>query len=249
MTPWDKIKTDPEHAHATVSVLTYLIKNIAIAIEPYMPETAARTFKMLNLPKLKWKSLGSFSGLDKHIIGNPEILYKKLNKKLAEKFRKKFSGEQPDFGKFRIVVGQITKVKIHPDASHLYHLTVDLGEEKERSIVAGLVKHYSPEELTGRKVFVLANLKSSELRGVLSEGMVLVCEKRNKMELLNASAFSTGDQITVEDQTIDHTEISIDQFKTAPMRIVNSELFFDDQQCRVNNLPVTTQMLQSGKVR
>ncbi len=89
MTPWDKIKTDPEHAHATVSVLTYLIKNIAIAIEPYMPETAARTFEMLNLPKLKWESLGSFSGLDKHIIGNPEILYKKLDKKLAEKFRKK----------------------------------------------------------------------------------------------------------------------------------------------------------------
>ncbi len=107
-------------------------------------------------------------------------------------------------------MGQITKVKIHPDASHLYHLTADLGEEKERSIVAGLVKHYSPEDLTGRKVFVLANLKSSELRGVLSEGMVLVCEKRNKMELLNASSFSIGDQVFVEDQTIDHTEISID---------------------------------------
>jgi methionyl-tRNA synthetase len=249
MTPWDKIKTDPEHAHATVSVLTYLIKNIAIAIEPYMPETAAKTFKMLNLPKMKWKSLGSFSGLDKHIIGNPEILYKKLDKKLAEKFRKKFSGEQPDFGKFRIVAGQITKVKIHPDASHLYHLTVDLGEEKERSIVAGLVKHYSPEDLTSRKVFVLANLKSSELRGVLSEGMVLVCEKRNKMELLDASSFSIGDQVFVEDQTIDHTEISIDQFKAAPLRIVNSELIFDDQQCRVNNSPVTTQILQNGKVR
>ena len=96
-----------------------------------------------------------------------------------------------------------------------------LAKKKERSIVAGLVKHYSPEDLTDRKVFVLANLKASELRSILSEGMVLVCEKRNKMELLNASAFSTGDQITVEDQTIDHTEISIDQFKTAPLRIVS----------------------------
>ena len=114
--------------------------------------------------------------------------------------------------------------------------------------MAGLVKHYSPEDLTDKKVFVLANLKPSELRGILSEGMVLVCEKRTKMELLNASSFSPGDQVTVEDQTVDHTEVSIDQFKSAPMRIVNSELFFDDQQCRVKGLPVTTQILQNGKV-
>ncbi len=247
--PWDKIKTDPEHAHATVSVLTYLIKNIAIAIEPFMPETSKRIFRMLNLPEQRWDMLGTFSGLDKHIIGNPEILYKKLDKKLAKKFRKRFSGEQPDFGKFKIVTGMINEVKIHPEASHLYHLLVDLGEKKERSIVAGLVKHYSPEDILNKKVFVLANLKTTELRGILSEGMVLVCEKRNKMELLDASPFNIGDRIAVEDQTLDPSETAIDPFKASPLRIVNSELFFDDQKCSVNGSPVKTHILQNGKVR
>jgi len=56
---------------------------------------------MLNLPEQRWDMLGTFSGLDKHIIGNPEILYKKLDKNWTKKFRKRFSGEQPDFGKFK----------------------------------------------------------------------------------------------------------------------------------------------------
>jgi len=218
-------------------------------IAPYMPETSERMFKMLNLPVKKWDSLKTFSGLDKHIIGNPEILYKKLDKKLAEKFRKKFSGEQPDFGKFKIVTGQIEDVKLHPEAPHLYHLLVGLGEKKERSIVAGLVKHYSPEDILNKKVFVLANLKATELKGISSEGMVLVCEKRNKMELLDASTFNTGDIVTVDDQTVDHSEISIDQFTAAPLRIANSELFFDDQKCSVSGSPVKTHILQNGKVR
>jgi len=249
MAPWDKIKNAPDHAHATVAVLTYLLRSIAIAVKPYMPETAGKMFQMLNLPEQSWDMLGTFSGLDGHRIGNPEILYQKLDKKLAEKFRKKFSGEQPDFGKFKIVAGKIKAVKAHPEAPHLYHLTVDLGESRDRSIVAGLVKHYTPEALTGRKVFVLANLKATDLRGVPSEGMVLVCEKRNKLELLDAAPFAAGDPVSVEDQKIDHTEISIDQFKAAPLRVVNNELFFDDQKCTVNNTPIKTVLLQNGKVR
>lgn len=249
MAPWDNIKSHPEHAHATVSVLTYLVHSIAIAVEPYMPETAAKMFKMLNLPEQPWDKLGLFSGLDGHRIGDPEILYKKLDKKLAEKFRRKFSGEQPDFGQFKIAAGQIKAVKPHPEASHLYHLAVDLGEGRDRSMVAGLVKHYTAEDLTGKKVFVLANLKPTELHGISSEGMVLVCEKRNKLELLDASPFSVGDLVSVEDQDIDHSEISIDQFKTAPLRIVNSELFFDDQKCTINRTPIKTVLLQNGKVR
>ncbi len=258
MAPWDKIKTDPDHAHATVSLLTYLVKNLAVALEPYMPETAERILKMMGLcpetsnkiqPRGNWEDLGSFQGLDNHRIGKPKILYQRLDLKLAEKYRKKFSGEQPDFGLFKLQVGQIKEVKNHPDAEHLYHLTIDLAEKETRSVVAGLVKHYTPEDLMDRKVLVLANLKAVELRGIRSAGMVLVCEKRNKMELIDTTSFAVGELAAVSEQKADHPEITIEQFKNAPLRVVNGSLMFDDQPCTIDGAPVVTSVVKNGKVR
>ncbi|MCP4715463.1 MAG: methionine--tRNA ligase [Deltaproteobacteria bacterium] len=258
MAPWDKIKTEPEHAHATVSLLTYLVRSLAVALEPYMPETARRIRVMLNLcpqeqavnrPLGSWDELGSFSGLDGHRIGMPEILYRRLDLKLAEKLRKKFSGEQPDFGQFKLQVGQVLEVRPHPEADHLYHLSVDLGEGAPRSIVAGLVKHYAADELQGRRVIVLANLKVAELKGVPSQGMVLVCEKRNKMELLDGSPFAVGQVVTVAEQKVDHCELTIEQFKAAPLRVVDGALMFDDQACTIEGRPVVTSAVKNGKVR
>jgi methionyl-tRNA synthetase len=96
--PWAKIKKDREEVHATTSILIYLIRNIAILVEPFMPDTAKRIFKMLNLiidPEKDslWKSASVFKGLNEHFIGTPEILYKKLDPKDAEKWRKRFSGD------------------------------------------------------------------------------------------------------------------------------------------------------------
>ncbi len=249
MAPWDTVRTDPPRARATVSTLAYLVRSIAVTLEPFMPQTAVRILSMLNLSPQDWSAVGVFEGLDGHKIGKPEILYRKLDMKLAEKFRKKFSGELPDFGRFRIQVGRIRAVENHPNASHLYHLSIDLDEAEPRSIVAGLVKHYSADDLLGRKVFVLANLQAAELRGIESRGMVLVCEKRNKMELLDAQPFENGQTVEVPDQKIDHSEITINLFKSAPLRVVDGKLLFDDQPCTVGGRPVTTSILKNGKVR
>jgi len=249
MAPWDTIKTAPEHAHATVSLLSYLVRSLGIVLSPYMPETAEKILGMLCLADSTWECAGSFDGLDGHTIGTSEILYRKLDMKQAEKFRKKFSGELPDFGTFRIVVGRITRAEPHPDAPHLYLLNIDLGEEKPRSIVAGIAKHYTAQDLPGKKILVLANLKAAEIQGITSRGMVLVCEKRNKMELLDAAGFDPGQAVTVEDQKKVPAEVTLDQFKAAPLRVVDGVLMFDDQQCSINGSPITTRVLKNGKVR
>jgi methionyl-tRNA synthetase len=248
MEPWDKIKSDPSHAHATVSLLTYLVRNVAVAIIPYMPETGQRILNMLGIKDTAWDVIDKFEGLDGHKIEKPEILHKKLDAKLAEKFRKKFSGEQPDFGRLELKVGKITSVKNHPESDQLYHLSVDLGEGCTRSIVAGLVKYYSDEELLDRNVIVLANLKSAKLRGIESQGMVLVCQKKKKLELLDGSPFQPGDTIETQDQKIDHGEITIELFKEAPLKIKDGRLIFDDQLCTIGNRPVETHKLKAGKV-
>ena len=249
MAPWEAIKTSPEHAHTTVSTLAYLARNIAVAISPYMPETAQKILKILNLEKMDWNEIDRFEGLDGHVIGDTEILHKKLDSKLAEKFKKKFSGQEQNFGKFQLKIAEIKKVDRHPNAEHLYHLTVDAGEEKLRSIAAGLVKHYKPEELENRKVIILANLKPADLKGIMSEGMVLVCKKKKKMELLDAERFNTGDQVSVKNEKTDHKEITIEEFKEAPLSVKDGKMIFDDEyECMVNGVVIETVNLKSGKV-
>lgn len=249
MVPWEKIKTDPAQAHATVCLLTYLVRSLAISLDPYMPDTARRIMAMLNISTWDWSQVGTFEGLDGHRIGDPEILYRKLDTALAEKFRKKFNGAQPDFGRFQLKVGRILEVKKHPATDRLYHLSIDLGEESPRSIVAGLVQHYTPQELCERKIIVPANLKTTEIQGVPSQGMVLVCEKRNRLELLDGNSFAVGQVVEMDDQRVDHSEITIEQFKAAPLRVVNGILMFDDRQCKIKGLPIRTHKLKNGKVR
>lgn len=248
MQPWERIKTEPEHAHATVSLLAYLVKNVAIALSPFMPETSGKTLEILGIKDYSWNDIGNFEGMNGHIIGNPSIIHKKLDPKLAEKFRKQFSGKQSDFGRAQLKVGQIKEVKKHPNADQLYWLSVDLGENEPRSIVAGLVKRYSPEELADRKVIVLANLKPTRIRDIKSQGMILVCKHRNKMELLDAEPFEPGQIVTADKQKLDHSELTIEEFGEIDLLVKNGKLLTGEQQCHIGGKPVETHQLKAGKV-
>ncbi len=88
-----------------------------------------------------------------------------------------------DFAKLDIRVAQIKKVEDIPGSRKLYKLTIDLGEE-ERTLVAGLKGIYSPEELEGRKIIVLANLEPKKMMGVTSQGMLLAADDGENVALL-----------------------------------------------------------------
>lgn len=248
MAPWVHIKTDSNHAHATVSVLAYLVRNLAVCLEPYMPTTAQKILQMLQKPATKWADMG-FTGLDGHCIGSPEILYRKLDLKQAEKWRKKFSGDAPNFGIFNMVCGRIDKVENHTNSDRLYVLKVDVGAAAPRQIVAGLVKHYTAEELQDRQVLVLTNLKTADIQGVASQGMVLVCEKRKRTELIATDGMTVGERATVADQTIKDSDITIEQFKAAPLQVVDHALLFDDQPINMADQAMRTQQISHGKIR
>jgi tRNA-binding EMAP/Myf-like protein len=141
------------------------------------------------------------------------------------------------------------QVDPHPDAAHLYCLKLDCGDAETRSVAAGLVKHYRADELLGRSVLMLANLKPVDVRGVLSQGMVLVCEKRNKLELLDAGNAAPGTPVEAGASAAQAEEISIEEFKSAPLRIVEGRMMFDDLICTLNGTPVVTQVLKNGPVR
>jgi methionyl-tRNA synthetase len=95
--------------------------------------------------------------------------------------------EFADFQKLDLRVGTVLEAKKHPDADKLLVVQVSLGEEQPRQIVAGLADRFSPEELTGKQVVVVANLAPRKLRGLVSQGMILVAKDAEVTRLLTAA--------------------------------------------------------------
>ena len=88
------------------------------------------------------------------------------------------------FEKIDLRVGKITNVEDHPKADKLYVLTVDLGEENTRTIVAGLKKHYKKEDLKNKKAIFVANLAPVKLRGIESDGMILASVSKDESKII-----------------------------------------------------------------
>lgn len=95
--------------------------------------------------------------------------------------------EFEDFAKLDLRTGRVLLAEPHPKADKLYRLAVDIGEAEPRQVIAGLREFFAPEELVGRQVVVVANLKPRKLRGLESQGMVLAVRTDAGMQLLTAS--------------------------------------------------------------
>ncbi len=89
-----------------------------------------------------------------------------------------------DFMNIELVVAQIKEVLDHPDADRLYVLKVNLGEEEDRQVVAGIKKSYTPEQLIGKRVIVIKNLEPATIRGQESQGMVLAASDEEGIAVL-----------------------------------------------------------------
>jgi methionyl-tRNA synthetase len=93
-----------------------------------------------------------------------------------------------DFQKIQLRAGHIQAAETHPNADRLLVLTVDVGEEAPRTIVAGIANKFSPEELVGRQVVVVVNLKPAKLRGIESQGMLLAAGGKDVVDLVSVNA-------------------------------------------------------------
>lgn len=193
--PWKLIKTDPERVKTILNVALQITANIAVAIEPFMPFTAEKMLKLLQIGKPGWDELGSTALLEAgHVIGTPELLFEKIEDSVIEAQLEKLAATKQanlaaemgkevtpqkesvsfdDFGKMDIRVVTIKEAEKIPKTKKLLKLTIDTGFDT-RTIVSGIAEYYTPEELVGRQVLVLVNLEPRELKGVLSQGMILM---------------------------------------------------------------------------
>ena len=250
--PWKTIKEDPGYAATTISILAHLVRDIAIMIEPFMPETSSRIFKMLNIEPQGWEIIGSFDNLFEHEIGEPEILFQKLDESLIEKFKEKFSGvkKEDPWSKVELKVGKIINVENHPTADHLYVETIDLGEEQPRTICSGLVRYMEKEALQDKHVMVASNLSPAELSGVKSEGMVLGVSKKKNFEVISCGNAAPGTVIKKADDDNSPKPLAIDfnTFKEAALRVIDGKVCIDGEQLFAGDHEISTEIIMNGKI-
>ncbi len=258
--PWATVKVNPELAKTSLTVLICLVRDLGILLSPFMPETADRILNMISKEKVDFNLLGNWDSLMGKTVDKAELLYKKLEQKKIQQYREKFSGSKNDtseeikentWDKILLKVGLIKSVTKHPSADLLYVEEIDCGEENPRTIVSGLVKYYSPEQLIGKKVLIVANLAPADLRGVKSEGMLLVAEKRKKLEIIEIESAAPGTVVLLEGETDHQTSdiITIDEFFAANITVENSIVQMDGKKLLQDGNPIQTQTIEKGKVR
>ena len=213
--PWKLIKTDPERVKTIMYVALQIATALAVASEPFLPFTSEKLKRMLQLGAITWENLKTnATELLKagHRIGTAELLFEKIedaaiekqlqrleNTKLANQQEAQANTEitvapqkelisYDDFAKMDIRIGTILEAEKMPKADKLLILKVDTGID-QRTIVSGIAQSFAPEEIIGKKVTILVNLAPRKLRGVESQGMILMVENsEGKYTFINPDA-------------------------------------------------------------
>ncbi len=193
--PWKQIKTDPNRVKTVMFVALQIAAALAVLCEPFLPFTSSKLKGILNMDEsgtLKWNDVGAEKILlpSQHQIKKAELLFakiedadiqKQVDKLEASKTSKAEEKIEPqketidfeDFTKLDIRIGTILDAEKIPKTKKLLKLTVDVGIDV-RTIVSGIAESFDPEEIIGQKVTVLVNLAPRNLRGVESQGMILM---------------------------------------------------------------------------
>ena len=182
--PWALAK-DPEKTDRLETVLYHLIEAIksgARQLEPYMPETSEKILAQLGDDKVTEKPEILFARMDvEEVLKKVEELHPSVEEEVMAEDEDVIDIEAKpeisfdDFGKMQFQVGEIIACEEVPKSKKLLCSQVKIGSQVKQ-IVSGIKKHYSAEEMVGKKVMVLVNLKPAKLAGVLSEGMLLCAE-------------------------------------------------------------------------
>ncbi|MCI2779776.1 methionine--tRNA ligase [Clostridium perfringens] len=217
-TPWILAK-DEEKKERLGTVLYNLLETlrfVSVMISPFLTETSAKINEQLNTKVTTWESLKEFNGTvagDKVVKG--DVIFPRIDveEKLAELEALKPAPVKPaneelvknpikeeitidDFDKIDLRVVKVLECEPVKKAKKLLKLKVDLGGE-ERQVISGIAQYYKPEELVGKYVVLVANLKPVKLRGELSQGMILAAAPSDDSELLlvNPGEMLTGSQV------------------------------------------------------
>ena len=197
--PWKLVKTDPGRTATVMNLSLQICANLAVLCAPFLPFTADKMHRIMNLQALGWKDAGRADILiEGHTIGTPELLFEQISdetiqaqvdKLQATKEQNALNAWKPaevkapvtidDFGKMDIRVGTILECCKVPKADKLLQFKIEDGMGT-RTIVSGIAKYYpDPQALVGKQVCFIANFPPRKLKGVESQGMILSAEDKD----------------------------------------------------------------------
>jgi methionyl-tRNA synthetase len=215
--PWNIYKTDPERVGSILYVSLQICAGLSALIEPFLPFTSRKLAGFLNVDRIAWKDIGKEEGFlaGEHEIATPELLFEKIedeairiqldkleNSKNINQMDKspvpaaKADISYDDFSRMDIRIARILSAERVPKTDKLIQLELDTGLDK-RTVVSGIAEHFTPEELPGKQVTILANLQPRTIRGIESHGMVLLAEDASGKLI-----FVTPDQETGEGSVV-----------------------------------------------
>ncbi len=226
--PWKLIKTDRDRVEAICGLMFNIMKIVCGLLKPVMPAFSDALEKQLNLNPLSWQDL-KFNTYE-YEINKPEILLKKIEDVLQEEDdlsgkedkAKKEKKEQKE-KRLLLKAAEIVEAKDHPDSDKLMILRIDLGGEK-RTLVAGLRGYYKTDELVGRKLIVVYNLKPAKIRGIYSQGMLLAAELGDKVTILEPKDTKPGEIVYYDRKAESADEITIEDFSLYKLKVRNHEV-------------------------
>jgi methionyl-tRNA synthetase len=217
--PWKVIKDNPERVQTQMYVALQIAAALSALCEPFLPFTAKKLSRILKIEQaLNWNTIAENSNLVPagHQIGEAELLFAKIEDEEIQKQINKLEATKTanlaenkkaepqkeaiqfeDFAKMDLRVGTILEAEKMPKANKLLILKVDTGIDV-RTIVSGIAESFAPEDIIGKKVTVLVNLAPRNLRGVESQGMILMTNNaEGKLVFVNPDAEGVGNGETI----------------------------------------------------
>jgi methionyl-tRNA synthetase len=215
--PWELIKSDKGKCGSVLHMCLKIVNALAVLMAPYLPYSSDKVWSLLGHKDSIHGGSWDFVFEELKVgtpIEKPVPLFKKLD-------LKDIGVEEDPFSKLDLRVARVLDVKDHPDADTLYLLHVDLGSLGKRVIVAGMKPHYSKEEIKGKNIVVVSNLKPANIRGIKSNGMLLAAEdSKGVCSLLNPGDSSPGSEVTVEGVTKEPAALlEFEDFKKVSMTV------------------------------
>ncbi len=195
MEPWKVVKTDEERVKTIMNTCLQIVANLTIVFAPFLPFTMNKLRGFLNMEKLDWSELGRTDLMVAgHKINEPELLFEKIedsviefqvNKLQATKKANEVAAAKAapqkencsydEFQKMDIRVGTIIEAEKVAKTKKLLKLKIDTGID-QRTVVSGIAEFYEPEAIIGQQVCILVNLEPRELKGIMSQGMILMAQ-------------------------------------------------------------------------
>lgn len=215
--PWKIVKTDPDRVKTILNIALQITANLSIVCDPFLPFSMEKLRNWLNFDGRRWQDAGMTDLLGEgHRINKPGLLFRKIedaeitkqvDKLLATKRNNEaaVSNAAPakapvtfdDFSKLDIRTATILEAEKVPKTTKLLKLKIDTGLDV-RTIVSGIAEHYKPEDIVGRQISIIANLEPRKIKGIESQGMILMAEDRDGKLVMVTPESRVGNGSTIK---------------------------------------------------